>query len=163
MFPCESKAGFFYTRGAVGGETDCANVRARCSNARAGEEYVLPPQHHVVVNSTGCPVRSCGPAPVGRYYAIEGSCAGNALHECVLTDLGKYFVDSGAPCQQADCTNAEVGQYYTTRFVGCSHHAREPFVNISCIHIWMGVFFLVVLRVVCALILHQFDQDRPQH
>ena len=155
MSQCEGVAGFFYLQGAVGGNASCANVRAKCSNAQAGEEYVVPNKNQVVVQSTGCPVRKCdGAPPVGRYYARGGSCMDSALDHCTVAGIGEYYVPSpnDKPCQFLPCMNAKAGQFYTAGlvsvFVVClfvRERERERECVCICVCLCVCVFVCVCL------------------
>ena len=111
---CETKTGAFYLHGAEGGRSGCANVRSDCINAELGEEYAE--QTTIVVSKSRCPVKPCSPPPAGKHFGTKGSCNKTDYVPCNTASPGSRYVQSpvSSPCQVIKCTNADVGQYYTT-------------------------------------------------
>ena len=87
---------------------DCTNV-GKCTNVVTGKYYTFGWSN----SPSTCPLALCSDTLAAGLY-MEGNCD---VKECTNAPVGNYYTSSGSGpnnnCQYTACTNAEDGHYYT--------------------------------------------------
>ena len=108
-----ARAGHYHLLPSTTGESGCASVTSKCTNAGPGQTYVETDR--IISSSTGCPVVACSPAPIGRYYTESSQCSRTA--PCTGALIGEHYTSNGGGqgdrCNITECDNVQKGEYYS--------------------------------------------------
>ena len=91
----------------------CKEV-GKCTNKRANQYYVSGWSN----SASTCPVNTCDQTPAPGLYR-EGNATACEVKECTNAPVGNYYTSAGSNgnnCKYEACTNADKGAYYTEGF-----------------------------------------------